>query len=211
MINVSRWIDPKTQSYSCEIDPVGRTCDNSLLFTAEAYRLGLMPLRAFECIVEQYEPRYGVLSRYPGSKDYCSYDDYLGACAVSEAFSLRAMTFFKLSGWRNQAGDRLWRFPILIPTVTAGAGLRLSFIQEVLVCLCFLANCLESKQSTSGRLLLWTVSPLFSDYILASQCIRFWKWVLSHLYSSPSELFKIYFPDKQGIEHPFVSATPSSF
>ena len=211
---LARWTDPGTGAVSCEIDqPAGKSADNLVLFASEAVAHGLLTLEEFEAVVEKFESQPGCLVRYPGLKDYTSFDDYVGACSVSWHFAMRALRFFELSNWDTLDGSPLWRFAIFIPIVRAGAAMPLTFMHQCMATCAYLWNAAtERTGQTSGRYLLWMASRKLNEYLMIRIAINIWKWCMMLRYpGGMKEMSHIYFPDKNGVPHPFPLAARNDF
>src|SRR5512138_2411014 len=82
------WQEPRTKAYSCVRNPGDRSSDNGVLFTAEAYHLGLLTSsEAASTIALYFDYSKGALARYPGSQDWSAQDDHIGAASVSSTYA----------------------------------------------------------------------------------------------------------------------------
>lgn len=195
------WREPKTKAFSCVANPGDFSCDNGVLFTAEAYRLGLISLGEAEEIVLKYEMAPGLLSRYPGTNDPMSYDDHLGAASISPMLARRIHAYMSENDWTLPNKNYLGRFPILEPVVRAGAGLPLSNLNIAKASAAYMWNLFEPAQDTSGKLMLWLCADVLrgaSPHLAAAISV----WDLSLSLKYPNKIagaFQIYFPEG----HPF--------
>lgn len=210
-----QWQEPITDGVSCEFLPKDYSCDNSVTFTAEKYALfgKSGPIPEFDYFLLQFEKSPGELLRHPTSSGVTSWDDHLAAAAMSPWMASRIMAFGVSHGW-TWDGKWLGRFPIFIPTVKASAGLSLSWLDKIFAAGTFLANCLEGKEQTSGKLSLWLASKaLFGKSRLIDLSIRLWRSRMAKKYPNAGlrEVMGIYFPPKQTVLHPFSFYAPESF
>lgn len=204
-MNLSDWREPTTRAFSCNYKPTDRSCDNAVLFTAEAFALGLITIGDFYLTCRLYQSSFGCFMRYPGAWNYCSWDDHTAAASCSYAFAESTYTYGRTHGW-SWGGDKLWRFPIFVPTVRAGAGMRLYPWHTAMAALAYIANMFEPKQETSGKLILWLTSKTLKDQsVFLDLVMRLWYYVLRRKYGSLSAIFAIYFPEG----HPFIEAAKS--
>lgn len=198
--DVELWREPKTKAFSNVKNPIDKSCDNGVLFSAEATRLGLITLADFEEIAEQYF-KDGYLIRYPGVNDWMSWDDYVGAASVSVLFAGRILDSMEKSNWHLPNGDWLGRFPILAPILYASARAELNSWQELKACVAYLWNLFESKKETSGKLILWLAKFKLRDKgPLIGFVICLWEFSILIKYKTISNVFKIYFSEEN---HPF--------
>lgn len=209
---LDRWHHEDTGAVSCEIDPVGRSADNLCLFTCEAYALGLVTKEECEKVLLAFEDEPGILARYPGHKDWCSWDDHTAASAVSQLLASRMYDYMTTHKWSTPADKLLWRFPIFIPTVIAGSGRYLMPWWQVLIALAYIANMFEPKTETSGKIILWLAQKNLQRFYLLRLVTFVWRKVLQSKHPGGiKEVMQIYFPPKKGIPHPFGEVAPTHF
>ena len=207
------WREPITKAFSVQYQPEDYSCDNAVLFTAHAHRLGIISLEECEDILNRYQVSPGLFIRHPMKKwDLMHWDDHVGAAAISPKFAVPILDYAENHGWMF-GENNLSRFPIFAPILRAGGGRTLSLIDQLSASLSYLANIFEAKSETSGKLILWLCSETFrgKGRVLAIS-IDIWKYAMARKYvSGPREMFQIYFPDKDGHRHPFVNAAPVRF
>ena len=209
------WKEPMTDAVSCEIDPVDYSCDNGLLFSAEAYAITGCCLAAysFSDVALQYEQSAGALLRHPTSTELTSWDDHLAAAAVSTFMAKRILAYGEANHW-TWGGKYLGRFPIFIPTVKASAGVKLTLTERLAASLAFIANMFEGYPHTSGKLLLWLASrALYGKYFTLDRVINLWRFVQGRRYKTAGlrEVMGIYFKPRNGVPHPFSVYAPKEF
>lgn len=195
------WREPATEAFSCVANPSDRSCDNGVLFTAEALALGIITRDDFESVLTHYRDLDGWLLRYPGVIDYCSYDDYIGAAAMSQSFARDALTLFRRTEWETPARDWLARFPLLIPTIRAGAGETLPLHLQAWAAIAYVSTMLEPRTETSGKLLCFMAAfALEGKGAFIGAVIRAWRRWIDKQYSGIGGVLSIYFPPG----HPFI-------
>lgn len=209
---ISRWRDPLTGAWSCEIDSPGRSAENLLLFSAEAVKLGLMKDYEFTFMALAFENEAGLLTRYPGSEDVTHWDDMTGAAAISNAMAFRVYQCFKgMFFWRLPNGDWIGRMPLLQPTVLARAGRWIWPHQQLKAALCYFFDMFVHRDETSGRIILWLCQERFERFWFIRFFMKRWRKAMARKYESPAEMFEIYFPPKKGVRHPFVVNAPGDW
>jgi hypothetical protein len=204
-MNIDIVREPKTRAFSCVLNHGDRSCDNGVLFTMEAVALKLIGVVEAELIALQYEIEPGLIGRYPGSNDCCSWDDHTGAAAVSVAMAKRILTYMNKNNWTLPNGDYLGRFPLFAPTVMIGAGETLSVWDQIKAAAAYLYNCFEKKSETSGKIILWLASKKFGDgtYKITTFAVAIWTIVMTWKYpGGMKDVMAIYFPEG----HPFREA-----
>lgn len=195
------WREPTTGAFSCVSNPGDNSCDNGLLFTAEAYLLGIIKQPEFAQIANQYQVAPGLFCRHPVRQgDLTAQDDLLGI-AASSIYHARGIYFYgELHGWKW--GDRwLGRFPHFKPAIKAGAGLNLSLWDHFKLSLAFADNFFEKREETSGKLLLWVITKVIGN----PWYVRLWRARMRKVYGEDwlHALMSVYFPAR----HPFHEAS----
>lgn len=204
MASIADYREERTRAVALYAHPGPRATENGVLFTAVAAALNLISNSDMRVTALGYEEEPGILVRYPDSFLCMSWDDHLAAAAVDELCFRRISRALIAKGFRLPDGNLLGRFPVLVSMLT----------QELywMAALSYLWNCLESRDETTGKQLLWLASRRFlaeSESPFLRTCIRFWKWVMMLRYPNGlQDLFAIYYRDPF---HPFHSAAPKNF
>lgn len=205
---MKNWRDPITKGFNCNSGDDRYGSQNQILFTVQAYYLGLITQLEAINILLLYEKEHGLFCRYPGLDDLCAQDDHIAAASLSRHFAISIYGYGQEHGW--VFGDRkLWRFPLFIPMVKAGAGMKLNAWDHLKAASAYLWNGWgpikingsltmgDPHGETSGRLLLWLSSKALGD----TWYIRAWRNRMLHIYADGlSEMLKIYFTEEG---HPF--------
>jgi hypothetical protein len=210
-MNYLDWREPKTKAFSCEYKPADYSCDNGVLFTAEACLLGLISQIDLIGVCLPYSEPLGVFKRHPSSPDLCSWDDHYGASIASPYLANCVLSYMDRNSWELPNGNWIGRIPILKPAVRAGAGRSLSWWDQLVVAAVYFHNSFEKREETSGKMMLFFGRSVFQRHWLTRKAIGYWNGKMAKLYGTPRGMIAIYFPDKQGNTHPFVTAAPDSF
>lgn len=207
------WREPLTGGVSNAYHPDDKSADNCVDFTAIAEILGGQDVDFTDFCMQYERPgQPGVLIRRPGDAHTMSWDDLTSAAALSSVMAKRILEHGKKTGWMWD-DKKLWRFPIFIPTVYAGAYGRLNILLQALAALAFIANCFEKYEETSGKKSLWIAQKaLYGKGLVISLAIKLWRWAQLKRYKGGiREVFTIYFPPQQGVPHPFSVYAPGDF
>jgi hypothetical protein len=219
-MTIADWREPLTEAFSCEYKPQDYSCDNGVLFTAEAMMLGLITEMELIKIVELYEAPVpgsngemmtGVFLRHMTSPDFCSWDDHFGASVASQILALRVLGYMESHGWKLPNGNWIGRMPILKPAIKAGAGKDLNLWDQFKVAAVYAHNSFEDERETSGKMMLFFGRRVMQKHWLTRTATAMWSKQMQKVYGSPAKMFEIYFPAKNGNAHPFVEASPLSF
>lgn len=204
-MTLSDWRDPDTGAFNLDPGVVGKGSDNGVLFTAVALKLGLITPEDFLTVLSKYfSDQYGIL-RYPGTPDFASYDDYLGAAAASFHAAKILSGWLSANKWTTRDGSWIGRFPQLGATVHAGSGEWVNPYECFGTIGTYLANCFESSDQTSGKQLLWLAAGPLYDL----PGVGIWTAAMRSKYpGGPREMLSIYYTNPA---HPFIAAAPSNW
>lgn len=205
---LSRWRDPTSKAFSCDKDrPPGRSADNMALFTAEAYAVGLISPMEFLNIVLGFEKEPGLLRRYPGDDDLCSWDDHAGVAAVNDFMAIRVFRYFEKHGWELPSGEWIGRIPAFRVIVKAAATKSLNLWEKFLACAVYVSDSFVHREETSGRIIIWLGRNRFNGFWSVRLAKKQWLKAMAKKYpGGPKEMLEVYFPPEDGVRHPVVEA-----
>lgn len=226
---VLEYREPATGMVGLVPNPPDHSTDNGLLFTATYLVLNRESVTRDEInhfinLVRSCEAMPGCYFRYPGDPQLNRHDDLVGILAVSKLFALP----FKEDIYQfAEAHDYTWnqlrpddltwsewlgRMIYLGPLIRVATGRLLGKFSQLKIALAFLGNLSESKEETSGKCLLMLVSKaVYGNYEMVDKAIDIWRLRMRFLYSSPREMYGMYFKPVSGRLHPFAQYASESW
>lgn len=155
MIDLSPWRNPDTGAFNLQPNFVGKENDNNILFTSVAVKFGFISEDEFLSILQKYIGNNGFILRYPGSSDYASYDDYVGAASASPKAASILLKALDSTGFVLPSNDWIGRFALMDCAVIAAAGCSFNPLQWAMCALTYWQNQeFDPKIETSGKQLL---------------------------------------------------------
>jgi hypothetical protein len=209
-------------------NPLGQSCDNYSLFTAEALQLAyergedfLSLLNTHLAFIRACSDTPGSMRRFPTSQGDQSYDEYIGACysiwrandstlkAAFQAYMKRNGGFFDIQRDRDPSIPRRWMYFFnrniaFAPFFHTCTGKPAGVIGQSLWSLGLLLSLNSDKSQTSGKLLMSIQIPVMEKLSwITRAAVRRWIKGMKKQYSSPRLLHFVYFGD-----HPLTNYQP---
>lgn len=169
-----------------------------------ACALGLITQDDFLYVFNQYLDPNGFLLRYPGTGQYMSYDDNVGAASVSSIAAVTLSRALLTSDGSMPDGNWIGRFPLLEPTLRAGACYILGPENEGKAIAAYAENAIfDPSTETSGKILLWLAAHVLCISTNVKLAIAGWAGRMQLEYPGGLEqMLAIYYP----AGHPFLAA-----
>lgn len=188
--------------------PQGRDSDNSLLYTSIylrmlADRLELRPedMTWFEAMATMCEIDTGIFTRYPDDLTVTSWDDHLAVSCISRNLARDVWLHGNRYDWTWPNVGFLGRFPVFVAIAKSQSGISPSIGTIIGACGSYVWNMFESKEQTSGKILLWlSARPLVGISKYLDAVLNVWSWVMKSKYGSMKSVMEIYY----GKNHPFT-------
>lgn len=218
---VSSFLEPGAGPVGLHIEPGFSSCDNSILFSAEFIAYLKLHSREdlpaysdwFKRIMEVRTIEPGCYKRHPHESWPSSWDDHFGASVAGYILGLpyadNVWAYGKKHFFRWNK-NFLARIPLFFLGVKWMAQGELSWFLRKLLILIYLFNTLETRQETSGKILLYIFAiAIYGQYPDVDKMIDEWGNVLQNeCYSEGArEMLEIYF----GPTHPFATYARTDF
>lgn len=157
----------------------------------------------------------GLYKRYPdGSSGLTSWDEIIGIARIRPSSAKDIYNYLEVTDGiydsenENSTDERknVYRLPFIRPLLRLAAGMRVSLIDQAILCGWMIWDAVNPDQGMSGHLQLWLYLPLMKEKAVTSIGAAFWQWRMKARGISTYHMFTEYFHNEPKFKEWLVGA-----